>query len=96
MSSVVSTLQREVITGRQRFIFLYDIIMKNDDDDGDIDASMLEKIKGQEHVSHKVSSTPLLRLLIGMLSFLLEDFLLILSQQILSGLADRLLLQSHN
>lgn len=95
MSSVVSTLQREVITGRQCFIFLYDIIMKNDDD-GDIDASMLEKIKGQEHVSHKVSSTPLLRLLIGMLSFLLEDFLLILSQQILSGLADRLLLQSHN
>lgn len=94
MSSVVSTLQREVITGR-RFIFLYDIIMKNDDD-GDIDASMLEKIKGQEHVSHKVSSPPLLRLLIGMLSFLLEDFLLILSQQILSGLADRLLLQSHN
>lgn len=95
MSSVVSTLQREVITGRQRFIFLYEIILKNDDD-GDIDAGMLEKIKRQEHVSHKVSSTPLLRLLIGMLSFLLEDFLLILSQQILSGLADRLLLQSHN
>lgn len=40
-------------------------------------------MKGEEHVSPEVSSTPLLRLLICMLCFLLEDFLLILSQQIL-------------